>query len=344
MNQHEIKTAHKLLDENGHLIEAGYAKSLILDYDRKAIKANPTRIKEWDYYLVYNDDFAIALTIDDNSYMALDSISLIDFKNKWEITNSPMKFFTMGKRNLPSTSVKGDIEVIEDGYFLRFINNGKQRLLSFKMDNFKDGKPIEGTISLECNDLESMVIATPFKEKKTHFYYNQKINCMMAKGVINFDGKNYIFEPNNSCGTLDWGRGVWTYKNTWYWGSSSGRVDGHLFGFNIGYGFGDTSKASENMLFYDGKAHKLSQVKFNIPTKDGKDDYMSDWTFTSDDGRFEMDFEPIIDRKANTDFIVLGSNQHQVFGKFSGTAILDDGTKIELKDFLGFAEKVMNKW
>lgn len=344
MNQHEIKTAHKLLDENGHLIEAGYAKSLILDYDRKAIKANPTRIKEWDYYLVYNDDFAIALTIDDNSYMALDSISLIDFKNKWEITNSPMKFFTMGKRNLPSTSVRGDIEVIEDGYFLRFINNGKQRLLSFKMDNFKDGKPIEGTITLQCNDLESMVIATPFKEKKTHFYYNQKINCMNAEGEIKFDGKNYVFDSRNSFGTLDWGRGVWTYKNTWYWGSGSGKVDNHLFGFNIGYGFGDTSKASENMLFYDGKAHKLSQVTFNIPTKDGKDDYMSDWSFTSDDGRFVMNFEPIIDRKANTDFIVLGSNQHQVFGKFTGIAILDDGTKIEVNDFLGFAEKVMNKW
>lgn len=26
-------------------------------------------------------------------------------------------------------------------------------------------------------------------------------------------------------------------------------VDGHRFGFNIGYGFGDTSAASENVIF-----------------------------------------------------------------------------------------------
>ncbi|MEI3102134.1 MAG: DUF2804 family protein [Oscillospiraceae bacterium] len=64
---------------------------------------------------------------------------------------------------------------------------------------------------------------------------------------------------------LDWGRGVWTYHNTWYWGSASYHVNGVPFGWNIGYGFGDTSAASENMLFYKGKAHKLSQVKFNIP-------------------------------------------------------------------------------
>lgn len=91
---------------------------------------------------------------------------------------------------------------------------------------------------------------------------------------------------------LDWGRGVWTYHNTWYWGSTSGQVDGIPFGWNIGYGFGNTSAASENMLFYGGRAHKLSQVQFHIPMRDGREDYLRPWTFTSDDGRFEMDFVP----------------------------------------------------
>lgn len=344
MGQHEIKQRHPLLDENGHLIETGFAKSLILDYDRNAIKANSLRIKEWDYYLIYNDDFAVALTVDDNSYMALDSISLLDFRIPWEHTNSPMKFMTMGKRNFPASSVSGNVLGEGKGYKIEFKNEGSKRILTFHMDNFMDNKPIDGEIILTCDPSESMVIVTPYKESKVHFYYNQKINCMPAEGKVTFNGKDYIFNKETSCGVLDWGRGVWTYKNTWYWGSASGRVDGHLFGFNIGYGFGDTSAASENMLFYDNKAHKLSEVKFNIPMKEGKEDYLSPWTFTSDDGRFEMDFTPIMDRASNTDFVVLGSNQHQVFGKFTGTAILDDGTKINIKDFVGFAEKVSNKW
>lgn len=37
-----------LLDCNGRLVEAGYATSLIKDYDRNAIKAGRLRIKEWD--------------------------------------------------------------------------------------------------------------------------------------------------------------------------------------------------------------------------------------------------------------------------------------------------------
>ena len=342
--QHEITTRHPLLDEQGRLIEAGYTKGLLMDYDRKAIKAGALRIKEWDYYLIANNDYAVALTIDDNSYMGLDGISLLDFRKPWEHTNNVMSFLTLGKRRFPASSSNGDVCSGTKKYSISFKHNVDHRLLSFHMDNFMDGKPIRGEIRLENPQQESMVIVTPFAEKETAFYYNQKINCLPASGSVEFDGQTYIFDKENSFGVLDWGRGVWTYDNVWYWGSASGLADGVPFGFNIGYGFGDTSAASENMLFYGGKAHKLSQVTFNIPMKDGREDYMSPWIFTSDDGRFEMDFVPIIDRAACTDVKLICSDQHQVFGRFTGKAVLDDGKEIYIKDFLGFAEKVHNKW
>ena len=89
MAQHQIIKNHPLLNSDGHLIEAGYAKELLLTYDRAAIKAGKFRIKEWDYYLIACDDFAVALTIADNSYMGLDSISLLDFRIPWQKTTSP---------------------------------------------------------------------------------------------------------------------------------------------------------------------------------------------------------------------------------------------------------------
>jgi hypothetical protein len=168
---------------------------------------------------------------------------------------------------------------------------------------------------------------------------------MRASGTVKIGDAEYIFDPSDSFGLLDWGRGVWTYSNTWYWGAGHGEVDGHVVGFNIGYGFGDTSAASENMIFVDGKAHKFDKVRFNIPqTADGEDDFMSPWTFTSSDGRFEMLFQPIMDRASCTNVLVIESDQHQVFGKFNGYMVLDDGTRLEIRDFLGFAEKVKNRW
>lgn len=71
-------------------------------------------------------------------------------------------------------------------------------------------------------------------------------------------------------------------------------MNGKAFGFNIGYGFGNTKAATENVLFYDGKAHKLDDITCHIPS----DDYCKPWTITSSDHRFEMDFIPIIDRAA----------------------------------------------
>jgi hypothetical protein len=57
-----------------------------------------------------------------------------------------------------------------------------------------------------------------------------------------------------------------------------------------------------------------------------------------------MDFFPIIDRSVNLSIAILSTNQHQVFGKFTGSAVLEDGTIIYVKDFMGFAERVENRW
>lgn len=341
--QHEITHSAPLLNESGSLREPGYAKRLLPIYRRADIRAGKSRIKEWDYYLAANDHFAVALTIADNGYMGLDSISFLQFDERWEKTKSPMRVFPMGRTGLPETSAAGDTVIAGSGYGMAFRHVGNARVLTFRMEDFLAGMPIEGRLMLTEEPEESMVIATPFDQPRC-FYFNQKINCMRARGQVQLGEKTYVFDPADSFGVLDWGRGVWTYHNTWYWGSASGQVEGVPFGWNIGYGFGDTSAASENMLFYGGKAHKLSQVRFHIPQREGRDDFLSPWRFTSDDGRFEMKFVPILDRAACTDVKLIKSDQHQVFGRFTGAATLDDGTVIRVRDMIGFAEKVENKW
>lgn len=343
MRQHEITRSWPLLDSRGNIAEPGFAKRLLPVYRRADVQAPAYRIKEWDYYLINNGRCAVALTVADNGYMGMDSISFLDFENHWQQTLSPMCAFPMGRRKMPESSGTGDVAVSGKGYELAFRHTGEGRLLIFKMENFAGGRPIEGRILLTDEPPESMVICTPFR-KRGHFYFNQKINCMRASGWVSVRGRRFEFEPETAFAVLDWGRGVWTYHNTWYWGSASGAVDGVPFGWNIGYGFGDNSVATENMLFYEGKAHKLSRVTFNIPRRGGEFDYMSPWTFSSDDSRFEMDFRPVLDRAACTDFKLLKSDQHQVFGRFTGTAVLDDGRKIRVRDFPGFAERVENKW
>ena len=337
---HEVLKPHLLLDASGELAEPGWSRSLIQKYDRGMIKAPGWRIKEWDYYLVMNDQFAGAFTISDDGYIGLQSVSLLIFGEKpLEHTETVLNAFPMGRLKMPSDSSAGVTKYSDRRLQMRFAVKNHTRHLTCHFDNFHQGKPFSCDIRLYQPPMDSMVIATPWR-KKHAFYYNQKINCMRASGYMVYDGVRYEFRPEDSFGTLDWGRGVWTYDNTWYWGSGNMDLDGKPFGFNIGYGFGDTSAASENVLFYDGKVHKLDDVVFHIP----ESGYLDPWRFTSSDGRFEMDFVPLLDRAANLDFKVLVSDQHQVFGRMSGTVILDDGTKIAVHDCMCFAEKVHNRY
>ena len=357
MRNHEITGPQQLLDEKGNIREPGWARKPYWKYSREDIKAPKFRIKEWDYYLVVHDgkqdgseSFAAAFTISDDGYVGLQSVSLLILgeEKPYQHTETILNLFPMGKLKLPPCTEEGNVSYEDKRLKMHYQKTVGERRIDCHFDRFWNEKTLTAEIVLEQPEMDSMVIATPW-EKDGAFYYNQKINCMRASGKVFFDGKEYVFNPEYDFGTLDWGRGVWTYDNTWYWGNGNTMVDGHTVGFNIGYGFGITKAASENILIVDGVAHKLDDVDFGIPNDpdpkamDGPD-YMSTWKMSSSDGRFEMTFVPILDRAAKMDFKVIISDQHQVFGRMSGKAILDNGEVLEFKDVLCFAEKVHNKY
>ncbi len=338
-------TPGPLLDDNGTLIETGWSTSETRVYDRRKVAASGLRIKEWDYYCVLSDGeagpYGIALTIADNGYVGLLGVSWLDLVRPGDVTENALIPFPRGNMDMPSSADKGDVLVHRRGGMrIEYRNEGATRRLTVDHPGFDSGRGLAGELVLTQPPMDRMAIATPFPSARKAFYYNQKINCLPAEGSITVDGREHLFEPETAFGVFDWGRGVWTYDNTWYWGSASGLHNGLPFGFNIGYGFGDTSAASENVVFHDGVAHKLDGVHFHLPagTYDG-----APWRFTSNDHRFQMDFAPIHDRAADVNALVVRSTQHQVFGRYSGFAVLVDGSRIEVVFRLGFAEQVRNR-
>jgi hypothetical protein len=140
---------------------------------------------------------------------------------------------------------------------------------------------------------------------------------------------------------LDWGRGVWPYRSFWVWASASGFLpDQCPVGLNLGFGFGDTRAATENALFLDGRIHKLGQVDFRYDDSD----FMQPWRMTSPDGRLDLQFTPFLDRMAATNLLLITSEVHQLFGRYSGTVRTDEGEVVEIQDLLGFAEEHHARW
>ena len=160
--QHEITQKGALLGADGNLREPGWARSLLLDYRRADVKANKLRIKEWDYYIVTNDSFGIAITIADNSYMGLISASVLDFEKPWEQTVSVMTAFPMGKFKLPETSATGDTLYGDKRVQMAFRVLEGERRLSCRFERFLGEDALELELSLAQPPMDSMVIATPF--------------------------------------------------------------------------------------------------------------------------------------------------------------------------------------
>jgi hypothetical protein len=340
--QTEISREMELLREDGRIVQEGFARRPVWRYRRGAVRAPWWRIKEWDYYAVIDQARGVGVTItfSDLGYAGLIALCFVDVKHGLFRQVDTLKLLTRGKLG-PAEEADAPhvLEYADKTLSVRLERTGSERRLAFS-----DAGGSEGEIVLQQPpEQERMAIATSWAKKRTAFYYNQKINCMPAQGWMRAEGEEYRFSPETSFGVLDWGRGRWTYRNRWYWASASGLVDGVPFGFNLGYGFTDRTPASENMLFYGGnplRAHKLEDVRFEF---DGED-YLKPWKMHSSDGRLEIIFEPTVNRAGRFNLLLIESDQNQVFGYYSGRAVLDDGRTLEFSGLAGFAEEVFNRW
>lgn len=339
--QKEITTAHDLLDEQGHLVESGWLRRPILRYNREAIHHRPSLIREWNYFWAGSEDYGIGLSIASMGKLHRLSLHYMEYKTGVHISQSaicPAKDSILK----PSLSSFENIHFKNEQAEGTQTFNGNNVNIAIRYDDF-NGKNFSANLDLTIPQGDHTVMVIGFDENPGMFYYNHKINCIKIKGLFEYGDTSYSFNEASAWCVMDWGRGVWPAKNTWYWGSANGTVAGKSFGFNIGYGFGNTSAATENMLIYDGKIHKLEHVKFHIP--DDETSFMKEWRFSSSDKRFEMSFSPILDRFSEMPSTAnYGSAQHQVFGYFNGIAVLDDGNELKINNLFGFAEKVVNSW
>jgi hypothetical protein len=343
--QNEIVEKDKLLDDRGFLKHRGYSRFPVLEYNPENIRVYPIsflnrlRLKEWDYYGLTTQDFYFSATVANIGYAGLAFVYFIDFHEKAMTEDTILVPFGRGCR-LPRSSKSGDIHLDHAKAEFLFERKSESRAINVSWPGFAGGKGISAQFEAsQPPEHESIIVATPIGRNR--FYYNQKINCMPAEGKIVFGDRAFELSPDGALATLDWGRGVWDYSSFWVWASASGYLpNGSTVGLNMGKGFGDLSQATENCFFVDGKMTKLAWVEIEYDPAD----FMKPWIFRAKDGRLDLVFEPFFDRVASTNLIIITSKVHQLFGKYSGTLMTDDGKKMQVENLIGWAEEHQAKW
>lgn len=345
--QREITQPGPLLDSHGRLTTVGWSRLPLLDcnLERAAFYSppfsllQPFRIKRWDYYAVFTPRHFFSATIADLGYAGNIFVYHLDFSTGDLHEESLVLPLSRGII-LPRNSTEGESHFEDPRVRLSFQVMADRRLVSVAWPAFNRDKGIQAEFTLHCAPAhESMTIVIPIGQKR--FYYNRKINCLPAEGFIQYGDSREELRPQESIGSVDWGRGIWEYSSFWNWASASGFLpDGRSIGLNLGCGFGDLSAATENCLILEGHIHKLDQVKFAYDAQD----YGKPWIFTDSDERLELNFVPFKERVARTALGVIDSEVHQMFGRYSGRVVADNGEPIELNGLIGFAEEHRARW
>jgi len=343
--QMELIEQGLLLDGDGNLNQAGWSRQPLLDcnlesanfYSLKFLQR--FRVKRWDYYAVFTPQRFFSATIADLGYAGNIFVYTIDFETH-ELHEEGIVVPLGRNIILPRNSDGRRSYFSNKDLSLEFIfENGVRRLL-VSWPEFHAGRGIEADISLQqLMEHQSMNIVIPIGNKR--FYYNTKINCLPAAGSLGYGGEQESLSPDSSLGSLDWGRGVWEYASFWQWASASGFLpDGRTVGLNLGGGFGDTSRATENAFILDGVIHKLDQV--SIAYDPGN--YLKPWKFSDNQDRLSLEFKPFKERVAVTRLGIIDSEVHQLFGRYHGLLVCDSGERINLEGLIGFAEDHQARW
>ena len=342
--QRELGEPSPLLDDQGRLIQIGWARQPLLDCNLEAARfyalrsLQRFRIKRWDYYGLTTPTHFYSFTLADLGYAGQAFAYVVDLEAGTYHEQTLTLPLARGIA-LPRNSTEG-VSAFK-GNKARFIFRAEPegRHLSVEWPGF-GGKGLAAEVHLRLPpDHESMVIVIPIADKR--FYYNRKVNCLPAEGWIEYEGVRVDLDPTESLGNMDWGRGVWEYRSFWVWASASGFLpDRRRVGLNLGLGFGDTSAATENALIMEGRIHKLGQVDIAY----NADDFMQPWRMTSPDGRADLEFVPFLERVAATNLLLIASQVHQMFGHYRGTIVADDGETLHLDGLVGFAEEHHARW
>ncbi len=340
--QNKLTELQLLPDSDGKIVESGWATKLLFDYHPENIRLERMKMREWDSYILISSsgDYALTMHLADKRAQGQVSACFYDIKNRVRYDCFNPKFLPGGKISLSRTSESGS-SVVKGIFcdFMYLVNPGDRHLYC-KYSHVFDADIEVNVHAAYDSSADSLCVLIPMNDDNSQFYCNQSTVCIPVSGTVTVNSEMYTFDSSCDFAALDWGRGVWTSNSRRVFCTGSTLIEGKPFGFNIGYGLGNTDYATENAFFYDGICHKLDKVFIDYPMKDdGKPVIVK-----SNDKHFEMKIEPIFCCENEHDLSVVRQSEKVLFGRMSGTAVTDDGKKINVDNMICYFELSTGKY
>ncbi|WP_256759408.1 DUF2804 domain-containing protein [Cohnella sp. WQ 127256] len=339
MKAREITVPTDMCDSRGRLSPdgVGWAKHPII---RCNVTGSPLRKKKWNYWCVTSPDLLFSATISHLDYAAVLFVYALDLRTKRFQEKTMLIPFGMGC-DMPD-GVYASLKCEEKQMSISMEEKGDSTQIRVHCPAFEGkGKPLSADLLVQRPEgHESVNVVVPWSN--TRYQFTSKMTALPTTGTVNWAGEVYSLRSEEAYGCLDFGRGKWPYRADWNWGAASGVTDGKMVGLNFGGQWTDGTGQNENGIVVDGR---LSKIHEDIRWSYNKERYMEPWTLRSaESDRVSLTFEPIFERIAATNAVIIRSKVHQMIGKFHGHILTDDGQRVRIDGLLGWAEDHTASW
>ena len=332
----EIAEAVNLCDARGRLLPAavGWSRRPLHTCN---LSGHPLRKKRWNYWCITSDSCLFSVTLASVDYMGMAFAYFLEYDSGRFVEKTITVPFGRGC-DLPDT-VRGDVVFSHRDMSLRFAEDGGGTAIHVESPTFGGAALSTDFLVERPADHETLNVVIPWSADRFHF--TSKQNCLPAAGAVRLGGETFEF-GGDAFACLDYGRGVWRYGTSWNWGSLSGRQGGRTIGLNLGGAWTDGTGMTENAILIDGH---ISKVAADLQFLYDRSDFMKPWRVrTEPPGQIDLRFEPFFERVAATNLLLLRSNVHQMFGRYSGSVIPDGGVPVEIEGLLGWVEQHEARW
>lgn len=341
----EHTTPISLASEDGR-INFGWARQPLFDVNMRAAASarhhpfSAWRLKRWEYFYVVTPGVFFAAQLAHLGYLGNVAAYLYDIEHNVlleKTLNIPFGAgIVMADHPRHGTTISARTGKSAD-YMSEMAGPGKH--VTIDWPRFDGERDLHADLLLSWPEaLESLSVIDPLTNGR--FAYTTKVTSMPVSGTIRVGDDTWHCNPSQALGELDWSRGFLESVTSWKWATASGRTpEGQTIGFNLCSGFHDLGD-NENALVVNGHLTKLSILSFTY----NRTCIMEPWHVTSLDGRVDLSFVPLADRRSDTSAGLLQSHIHQLVGRYTGTVIPEGSDPLTIMDFVGAAEDHYARW
>lgn len=266
--QHEILEPCNVFEQNGEVMQAGWAKSPVFIYNKQQSKSG--RHSERDCYFINNGEVSLYLSVENLGLEFAVKIAVADLKRGGVISDYVVKKVSLIKNNLPESGNNGELIYTDKRLQLQLTNTTDGRFIKCDFIDFGGLKNLYCNINLKKISGESLNELAPFERNRKYFYLKRFVPKFVASGVIKVGGMEYNLNENTARAYFDWTRFSKPRKHNYQRLSSDCIINGKRFSLCLANRVGDNRYGNENSFFVDGKIEKLSQI--NVKSTNGRFD------------------------------------------------------------------------